>query len=212
MAKVLLGATGSVAAIRVPSLYADLKEAGHQVKIIATASSLYFFDPEAIEPLPEGGRNREVVILDEDEWPGESYQRGQPVLHIELRKWADAMVIAPLDANTLAKMACGLSDNCLTCTWRAWDREKPIILAPAMNTLMWDHPFTIQHLQRLAELEIQEKIPDHLSPEECTAWINSHCRLLRIVQPQVKTLACGDVGAGGIAENNAILAVLKDLF
>src|SRR5262245_20486764 len=77
---------------------------------------------------------------------GASYQRDDPVLHIELRRWADLLVIAPLDANTLAKLAYGLSDNLLTCLYRAWDRRRPIVLAPAMNTFMWENPLTDRHL------------------------------------------------------------------
>src|SRR5262245_6905949 len=131
MANVLLGVTGSVAALRAPALYGDLKRAGHRVKVVSTQAALYFFDPAALDPVdssrPE--RNPEVVILDEDEWPGRSagerYQRDDPVLHIELRRWADLLVIAPLDANTLAKLATGLADNCLTCVWRAWDPARP---------------------------------------------------------------------------------------
>src|SRR5262249_9210861 len=140
VAKVLLGVTGSVAAIKTPELYAALNQSGHDVKIIATQASLYFFDPASIDPgRPE--RNLDRVILDADEWPGRGQgrlaQRGDFVLHIELRKWADLLLIAPLDANTLAKLANGIADNCLTCVYRAWDMKRPIVLAPAMNTLMW---------------------------------------------------------------------------
>src|SRR5262245_17773294 len=124
MANVLLGVTGSVAAIRTPELYRELTGLGHRVKVIATQAALYFFDAVELDP-SHAGRNRQVVILDEDEWPGRAagrrYGRDDPVLHIELRRWADLFVIAPLDANTLAKLAHGLADNCLTCVWRAWD-------------------------------------------------------------------------------------------
>lgn len=76
---------------------------------------------------------------------------GDEVLHIELRRWADAFVIAPLSANTLAKLANGLCDNALTCTARAWDpSEAPLIAAPAMNTVMWEHPLTSQQIVRRA--------------------------------------------------------------
>src|SRR5436189_194001 len=78
-----------------------------------------------------------------------SWRRDDPVLHIELRRWADLFLIAPLDANTLAKLASGLADNCLTCVWRAWHPARPVVLAPAMNTLMWEHPLTRQHLRQL---------------------------------------------------------------
>src|SRR5262249_7581853 len=142
MANVLLGVTGSVAAIRTPALYALFKQAGHVVKVVATKAALYFFDPAELDGL-NGQRNPNVLILDEDEGPGRDtgkhWQRDEPVLHIELRRWADVFVVAPLDANTLAKLACGLADNCLTCVWRAWDAARPVVLAPAMNTLMWEH-------------------------------------------------------------------------
>src|ERR1700674_2148030 len=104
MAKVLLGVTGSVAAIHTPLLFDELKQAGHDVKVVATASALYFFDAAKLS----GGERRDpnVVVVDEDEWPGQSegqkYAREDAVLHIELRRWADILVIAPLDANTLA--------------------------------------------------------------------------------------------------------------
>jgi phosphopantothenoylcysteine decarboxylase len=133
MANVLLGVTGSVAAILTPALHAALKAAGHRVKVVATHAALYFFDPAALDPtVPH--RNPEVVVLDEDEWPGREtgrlWQRGDPVLHIELRRWAEALVVAPLDANTLAKLANGLADTCLTCVWRAWDRTRPVVCWP----------------------------------------------------------------------------------
>src|SRR4051812_13463499 len=138
MANVLLGATGSVAAVRVPALFARLQQLGHAVKVVATRPSLYFFDPADLET------GRTAVVRDEDEWPGRDegrrYRAGEPVPHIELRRWAELFVIAPLDANTLAKLAVGLADNCLTCVWRAWDPARPVVLAPAMNTLMWEHP------------------------------------------------------------------------
>ncbi len=148
MARVLLGVTGSVAALKTPALVETLRAAGHAVRVVATASSLYFFDPDALLPTgdePLGG----PVFLDADEWPGSRYQRDDPVLHIEFRKWADVLLVAPLDANTLAKFAHGLSDNFLTCIFRAWDFERPVVLAPAMNTLMWQSPVTLRHLRQI---------------------------------------------------------------
>src|SRR5207244_3318733 len=107
-------------------------------KVVATDAATYFFDPAMVGAgavragsVSDGGdstvahasgssdgpvRNPAVVILDADEWPGraagERYSRGDAVLHIELRKWADLLLVAPLDANTLAKLAVGLCDNC----------------------------------------------------------------------------------------------------
>jgi phosphopantothenoylcysteine decarboxylase len=69
-----------------------------------------------------------------------------------LRKWADSLLIAPLDANTLAKVANGFCDNLVSSLIRAWDQKKPLYFAPAMNTAMWDNPLTYQHLKVLKEL------------------------------------------------------------
>ncbi len=205
MANVLLGVTGSVAAIRAPNLHAALRQAGHQVKVVATQAALYFFDPSALGP--------EGVVRDEDEWPGRSagrrYERGDPVLHIELRRWADLLLIAPLDANTLAKLAGGLADNCLTCVWRAWDPTRPVVLAPAMNTLMWEHPLTRRHLRQLSPESEQRPLPADL--DALVAHLNEHAVGLRIVAPQSKLLACGDVGLGAMAEVEAIVATVTAL-
>lgn len=87
-------------------------------------------------------------VLDQDEWAAWS-GRGDPVLHIQLRDWAQIMVIAPLDANTMAKAAQGLCDNLLTCIVRAWDVARPLVFCPAMNTHMYKHPLTMRHTAML---------------------------------------------------------------
>src|SRR5262245_32428611 len=104
MAKILLGVTGSVAAIRTPALVKQLHSAGHQVKVVATDAALYFFDPREIDrgleqteaSLISGFPHLGPVIRDEDEWPGREsgrlYQRDDLVLHIELRRWAEVVV------------------------------------------------------------------------------------------------------------------------
>ncbi|NBO91618.1 MAG: phosphopantothenoylcysteine decarboxylase [Planctomycetia bacterium] len=181
MARVLLGVTGSVAAIKTPALFEELGQAGHSVRVVATQAALYFFDSS-----PLGN----ALYCDADEWPGERYQRGDPVLHIELRRWADLLLIAPLDANTLAKLAAGLADNCLTCIYRAWDPARPIVVAPAMNTLMWEHPLTARHLNALTF----DGLP-----------------LPRIVGPITKQLACGDVGIGAMAEPAEIVRAVQEV-
>jgi phosphopantothenoylcysteine decarboxylase len=217
MANVLLGVTGSVAAIHTRSLYEALQLAGHHVKVVATRAALYFFDPALIDPVnpkrPE--RNREVVVLDEDEWPGQGegqlYQRTDQVLHIVLRRWAEVLAIAPLDANTLAKLANGLSDNCLTCVWRAWDRSRPVLLAPAMNTLMWEHPLTGRHLRELARDVGPETMPENLDSLASVDWINTHCTKLLVASPQNKRLACDDIGFGAMASQESIVAAIAGL-
>src|SRR5207249_10316312 len=154
-------------------------------------AGLYFFDAAAVD-----------VIRDEDEWPGKDqgrlWQRGEPVLHIELRRWANVLVIAPLDANTLAKLALGLCDNCLTSVWRAWDRTRPVVLAPAMNTLMWEHPATGRHLRQVAS-DLGAEPPRELAQADVIDWINANAPTLKMVQPVSKRLACDDVGLVAMA-------------
>jgi phosphopantothenoylcysteine decarboxylase len=224
MANILLGVTGSVAAVRTPSLYRALSEKGHAVKVLATDPALYFFDPAE---LPGG-----VLHVDADEWPrlggtpthgaphvaagpkprgggGHSgYQRGDPVLHIELRRWADVLLIAPLDANTLAKFVAGICDNCLTCVYRAWDPARPIVLAPAMNTFMWEHPLTVRHLRQLIADHGGGQPPANATPEELVAWLNDRPPRLKVIGPITKQLACEDVGMGAMAEVAEIVAAV----
>src|SRR5439155_5494214 len=152
---------------------------------------------------------------DEDEWPGREqgrrYERRDKVVHIELRRWADLLLVAPLDANTLAKLANGLADNCLTCVWRAWDRARPVVLAPAMNTLMWEHPLTGRHLRQLAADAGAEGAPAEMDLMGVVAWLNARCPALRVVPPQSKRLACDDVGVGAMASLESIVGVVNAL-
>jgi len=202
MANILLGVTGSVAAVRTPQLIAALRGLGHAVKVVATKAGTHFYDVAAF---------RDITTLDEDEWRFEHYTRGDAVPHIELRRWAGAFLIAPVDANTLAKLAVGLCDNALTCVWRAWDWSRPVLLVPAMNTLMWQHPMTRKHLRSIAADFGAMHLPGHLAEDDLIRQINSRAKHLRLVAPIVKALACGDVGSGAMAEVPEILAELQRL-
>ena len=172
--RVLLALTGSVAAVKAAPLAAALC-AFADVRVVATAAALHFFDPAALPPACG------PVLTDADDWR-RWRAVGDPVAHIELRRWADALVVAPLSANTLAKVANGLCDNLATCVVRAWDFRRPLLAAPAMNTLMWESPFTARHLREAAALGV------------------------RVVPPVSKRLACGEVGAGGMAEVGDVAA------
>jgi len=212
MTRVLLGVTGSVAAIRTPSLFAALRAIGHEVRVVATGPSLYFFDPA--ELAGSGQDPAEVttdrsLFRDSDEWPGTRYHRGDQVLHIEFRKWAHLFLVAPLDANTLAKLALGLSDNFLSCVFRAWDFAKPVILAPAMNTLMWDSPVTLRHLRQLLEDRADGPVPADWTLDDAPSVFALHAPEVILIPPQAKRLACGDVGVGAMAEVTAIAEVVR---
>ena len=93
--KVLIGCTGSVATIKVNELVDQLKNSNFEVQVVATKCAMHFLSKQIINC---------KVWVDKDEWNMWN-ERGDPVLHIELRKWADMLVLAPLDANSLAKIA-----------------------------------------------------------------------------------------------------------
>ncbi len=210
-----------MAAVKAPELFRALQAAGHEVRAAATRPALAFFDPAELPGAPEGvtesrspgvlppGKCHPRLYLDEDEWPATGLFRvGEPVLHIELRKWADVLLLAPLDANTLAKLALGLCDNLLTCVYRAWDFERPVVLAPAMNTLMWEHPATARHFRQLLEDHRGAPVePGSDALQVCQA-INTTCPRLRVVPPVSKRLACGDEGLGGMATIADLVAEL----
>ena len=121
----LLAASGSVATIKLPkmvealSLHKDLS-----VRIVLTKAAENFLSGQSdeqptlqyLQSIP----NVDSVFLDQDEWT-EPWTRGAGILHIELRRWSDLLVIAPLSANSLAKMTAGLADNLLLSVVRAWD-------------------------------------------------------------------------------------------
>lgn len=178
---ILVGCSGSVASLKVPVLVEKLQGLAHprgakiNVKVVATQHALHFFDTSSVDA---------PVLCDSDEW--EMWKtRSDPVLHIELRKWADIFIIAPLDANTLAKMAVGICDNLLTCVVRAWDLTKPLLFAPAMNTHMYNHPLTQQHITTLQGFGYE-----HLP---CVK----------------KILVCGDEGLGAMADVDTIIDNIK---
>ncbi|XP_030586952.1 phosphopantothenoylcysteine decarboxylase [Archocentrus centrarchus] len=174
---VLVGVTGSVAALKLPLLVSQLLElSGVDVRVVTTEHAKHFYNPAEVSV---------KIYSDEDEWELWT-QRSDPVLHIELRRWADLLVIAPMDANTLGKIANGICDNLLTCVVRAWDTSRPLLFCPAMNTAMWLHPITAQQVSRLKEFGYVE-IP-------CIA----------------KKLVCGDEGKGAMAEVSTIVGVVKE--
>ena len=198
MSRVILGVTGSVAAIKTPSLFRELISAGHEVRVVATTPALHFFDPNDFGPQTADGG---PLFQDTDEWPEARWTRNDPVLHIEFRNWADVLILAPLDANTLGKVAFGLCDNFLTCLVRAWNfGSKSVILAPAMNTQMWINPATKRHLRMLLEDHGDNLHPNDWTLETVDTIFAKHAPRLVLVPPQSKRLACGDFGVGAMAE------------
>lgn len=217
----------------------------------AALQSFLWGDGDTVDGVDEdGGRNacgKIIVVQATDEWNNWT-KLGDPVLHIQLRDWADILLIAPLSAHTLAKLSNGLCDDTLTCVARAWDfsssvvsvgddgddetnrqrqkgkhTTKPFVLAPAMNTAMWKHPLTGSQLDIIKGFGIgggdggssssgRGSRNDTRNHSEQSLGINKcddgSCPV-KIVQPQVKTLACGEIGTGAMANVVDIVAVVS---
>jgi phosphopantothenoylcysteine decarboxylase len=209
----LLAATGSVATIKIHRIISALAHHSHKlsIRVVLTTNAQHFLAGQSTEQptvssllsLP----GVEAVYDDSAEWGPEPWRRGADILHISLRRWADILVIAPLSANTLAKLANGFSDNLLTSVCRAWDtdgqvdgRRKRIVVACAMNTAMWRHPVTAKHIRVLEDWAVQT---DEQTGEE-TGWFE-------ILPPQAtKVLACGDVGTGAMMEWTEIVKIIEN--
>lgn len=202
----LLASSGSVATIKLPKILRELSRYSDlSIRIILTKAAENFLAGQSAEqPLLKSlysVKNVDGIYRDDDEWD-KPWVRGGGILHIELRRWADILVIAPLSANSMAKMTVGLADSLLLSVVRAWDttgeiegsRKKRIVLFPAMNTAMWRHPVTRKQIQVLAK--------DWAIDEEHDGWIE-------LLRPVEKTLACGDVGDGAMREWTEVVSVIE---
>ena len=139
--RILVAASGSIAAVKTPLLVSGLVQAGAEVRCLLTPSAEQLVSPVAMATL-----SRHRCYRDQDQWdPG----RSRP-LHIELAEWAELMVVAPLSATTLGRWSQGLADGLLASTLLAC--ERPVLAAVAMNTAMWKHPAVQGNWQSIQRL------------------------------------------------------------
>src|ERR671921_950032 len=146
MARVLLGVTGGIAAYKALELTRLATKAGHAVRVIQTEASTRFVGPASF-----AGITGAPVLLTEWEpdplrgaFPGDPAPAHAPLSHLALVERADAFLVAPASANTIAKLAAGQADNLLTAAALACRR--PLVVAPAMNDAMYEHPATQDNL------------------------------------------------------------------
>ncbi|KAJ9156195.1 Phosphopantothenoylcysteine decarboxylase [Pleurostoma richardsiae] len=226
----LLAASGSVATIKIPEIVKALaKHHGRlSIRIILTKSARQFLAGQSKEQptvssllhLP----NVDAVYGDEAEW-AEPWRRGAPILHIELRRWADLLAIVPLSANTMAKIVNGLCDGILTSVVRAWDadgaidglfrgRPKRILVAPAMNSAMARHPITARQLRVLEEdwgVGRGGEGGDAANGDGGEGRQQQQQGWVEVVRWQdSKALACGDVGIGAMRDWREIVEILEE--
>jgi phosphopantothenoylcysteine decarboxylase / phosphopantothenate---cysteine ligase len=135
--RIILGVTGSIAAYKAADIASKLTQAGAVVDVVLTESACKFVSPLTFQSVT--GRKASIEV---DLWGGEGH-----VVHVALGHKADLMIIAPVSANTLAKLANGLADNLLTVT--ALASSAPLILAPAMDGDMYGHPATQANVEKL---------------------------------------------------------------
>lgn len=175
--KILLGITGSIAAYKSIFLVRELIKAGAEVQVICAPSALEFVTPITLSTLSKRPMLSEFVT---------NSKTGEWANHVELGKWADLIVVAPLSANTLGKMVSGICDNLLLATYLSADC--PILIAPAMDLDMYDHWTTKNNLNLLASKGVS------------------------IIESGTGELASGLIGQGRMAEPEEILKIVNEYF
>ncbi|KAK5583005.1 hypothetical protein RB653_004595 [Dictyostelium firmibasis] len=170
----ILGLTGSVATIKA-KLLVEQSSIHFNIIVIPTETSLKFLSDQDLDFISSKCK----IYKDKDEWENHVDLIKRSALHIDLRNWAHSILISPCSANTLGKIANGLCDNLLSSLIRAWDyKNKPMIIAPAMNTMMWENPFTNKHIETMRSISSN----------------------VFIIDPIQKKLFCGDIGMGAMEE------------
>ncbi len=175
--EVLLCVTGGIACYKSADLASKLMQAGAGVSVAITDGAQKFITPLTFQSITHR-------LCYTSLWQSSEDFTSQ---HIALTELADLMVVAPATANILAKMACGISDDLVSCLALSATGACPILAAPAMNTRMWSAPATKANVEKLS------------------AWG------VHMVAPDEGYLACGTVGAGRMAEPTAILEAVKTL-
>ena len=167
MKHIVVGVTGGIAAFKACQLVSDLSKK-HEVQVIMTENAMKFIHPLTFETLT--GRKCLIDTFDRNF----SYE----VEHISVAKWADVFVVAPATANVIAKLAHGICDDMLTTTFLAC--KAPKVIAPAMNTNMYENPVTQENMAKLQSLG------------------------MHLVDSASGLLACGDTGKGKMADIDVI--------
>jgi len=176
---ILLMMSGSIACAKASGLISLWVKNGHKVKVACSDSTFEFIGKATLEGLSGNTVYSSV------------FQAGEMMEHIHLSRWADTIVLAPATANTINKLVAGIADDIVTTSWvAALELGKPMYLAPAMNSIMWNYPATqnsIKHLQNWG---------------------------VNVLMPQSGELACGESGSGRLMEieeiNSAIFKQQKD--
>jgi phosphopantothenoylcysteine decarboxylase len=167
---IILGVTGSIAAYKAAEIAHRLCKGGLQVEVIMTNGATKFITPLTFRTLTQ---NCVYTDIFQDDFPSE-------VKHISLAQKADAVLIAPATANIIGKIAAGIGDDFLSTTVLAV-KNKPVLIAPAMNTNMWENPIVQENITKLKEYGYY------------------------FIEPKVALLACGTIGNGALSDIEDII-------
>lgn len=178
---ILLAVTGSIAAYKSYDVARALVKQGHQVRVILTQGAQEFIKENTFRYL-----GAQAVYGPLDDFNPKNLNESQNVLHIELVKWAHKLIVAPLSANTLARLNLGITNDLLSSVFIARG-NLPTLLMPAMNTQMWSNEKTKKHVEEISN--------------ETTYVVN----------PASGLLACGDIGEGKFPEVNAVIELINTL-
>ena len=146
--RIILAVSGSISAYKAADLTSRLKKKGYDVHVIMTEAAQAFITPLTLQVLSKNPVHTDVM----------EEKLAERINHIDLGKEADLFVVAPASANTIAKLAYGLADNMLTATALALPSTTPKLIAPAMNTKMYENPLTKKNLDTLHDLGYQEML------------------------------------------------------
>ncbi|MGB6723237.1 MAG: flavoprotein, partial [Terracidiphilus sp.] len=177
--RVTVGVSGGIAAYKAAELVRALDRQSVEVHVVMTAAAQKFVQPLTFAAL---SGHRVITSLWDEAGPQEDSPEQNGIDHIAEAQWTDALVVAPATANILAKFAHGIADDFLSTLYLA--TAAPVLVAPAMNVNMWNHPATQTNLETLRQ------------------------RGVRVIDPGTGDLACGMVGAGRMAEPEAIASAV----
>src|SRR5204863_4830751 len=172
---IALGVSGGIAAYKAIEVLRELQKAGCQVRVAMTRRACEF-----VQPLTFRALSGSHVVID-DYAP----DNPDPIAHITFSQTADLLIVAPATANIIAKFANGIADDFLSSTYLAC--SAPVLIAPAMNTTMWQHPATQRNLEQLRVDGVQ------------------------LIEPDAGEMACKTIGPGRLSEPDRIVAIALEI-
>lgn len=173
MSKILFAVSGSIASFKAAQTVSKLVQNGHEVQVAATRAALNFVGTATWEGLTD-----KPVLHD-------VFENGRQMDHIHVARWADVLILCPASASSIARWASGAASDFPSTLYLAFERSKPVLIAPAMNKEMWAHPAVQGNLEKLRD------------------WG------ARVIEPEVGALACGETGDGRLASPEKIIEALE---